>query len=127
MDCQQSADAKAFKAFTGRGRADEAVRLAAELDRIHAAMAELALASKTVPGRAFYLSVHRRALSGQQCLRWRSVRGNRHLPWASMPGLFAAQLPALASWYATVQERVEALNHAECVVRGELRHVDRKA
>jgi hypothetical protein len=126
MDCQRSADAKAFKAFTGRGRAGETARLAAELDRIHAAMAELAQASKTVPGRAFYLAMHRRAANGQECLRWRSVRGNRHLPWASLPDLFAAQLPVLAAWYATVQERVEALNHAECVVRGELRHVGRR-
>lgn len=124
MDCQQSADAKAF---TGRGRALEIIRPAAELDRIHAAMAALAQASKTVPGRSFYLTVHRRAANAQQCLRWRSVPGRRHLPWASLPDLFAAQLPALASWYATVQERVEALNHAECVVRGELRHLGRKA
>ena len=92
--CQHDADTKALKAFTGRGRAGQGdlCWLEASLVRVHAEMAELARASKTVRGRSFYLSVHRRATSGQQSLRWRSMGTNRHLPWTSMPALFALQL-----------------------------------
>jgi hypothetical protein len=122
-DCQQCVDTKAFKAFTGRGRAGlvDVRRLEADLGRIHAAMDELARASKTVPGRSFYLSVHRRANTGQHSLRWRNAVDNRHLPWDRMPGLFALQLPALAAWYVTFQARIETVNREECAARLALR------
>jgi hypothetical protein len=124
LACQQGADAKALKAFTGRGRAGQGDvrRLEAERARVHAAMDELARLSKTVPGRSFYLSVHRRAENGQHSVRWRNGVDNRHLPWPSMPALFARQLPALAQWYEALQVRIEALNNEECVVRRALRH-----
>lgn len=116
--CQQGAD---IKAFTGRGRAR--VRRNAELDRIHVAMDQLAALTLQVPGRGFYLIVHRRSSTGQHALRWRSVAGNRHLPWAGMPALFDAQLPALATWYRTAQARVEELNRAESLARLALRQL----
>ena len=116
--CQQGADTKAF---TGRGRAR--VRRNAELDRIHEAMVELAALTTQVPGRGFYLIVHRRSSTGQHSLRWRGVAGNRHLPWASMPARFDAQLPTLATWYRMVQARVEELNRAESLARMALRQL----
>ena len=122
--CQHDADTKALKAFTGRGRAGQGdlCWLEASLVRVHAEMAELARASKTVRGRSFYLSVHRRAMSGQQSLRWRSMGTNRHLPWTSMPALFALQLAPIAQWYVELQTRIVDLNYEECVVRSALRH-----
>lgn len=86
-------------------------------------MDHLATLTTQVPGRGFYLIVHRRSSTGQHSLRWRCVAGNRHLPWASMPARFAAQLPALATWYRTVQDRVEALNRDESLARLALRQL----
>ena len=127
-DCQHSADTKAFKAFTGRGREGQAdfCKLEAKLERLHAEMDELAQLSKTVRGRGFYLSVHRRAANGQHSLRWRNVVGNAHLPWEAMPALFAQQLKPIAAWYIALQARIEALNNEECVVRRAL-HQAKKA
>lgn len=121
--CQHDADTKALKAFTGRGREGQGdlCKLEASLERIHAEMAELARASKTVRGRSFYLSVHRRAVNGQQSLRWRSMAGNQHLPWKAMPALFALQLAPIALWYVELQARIVVLNNEECVVRQALR------
>lgn len=125
--CQQRDDAKAFKAFTGRGRErlDETVKLQARLDRVRDSMAELVAASKQVPGRSFYLALHRRAVNGQTSLRWRTTAGNRHLGWHEMPALFAVQLPAIRAWYLDVQRRIEALNQEEQLVRGSLRRAAR--
>ena len=116
--CQQGADTKAF---TGRGRAR--VRRNAELDRIHEAMDQLAALTMQVPGRGFYLIVHRRSSTGQHALRWRNVAGGRHLPWDNMPRLFDAQLPTLATWYRMVQARVEELNRLESLARMALRQL----
>ena len=122
--CQHDADTKALKAFTGRGRAGQGdlCKLEASLERIHAEMAELARASKTVRGRSFYLALHRRTVTGQLSLRWRSMAGNRHLSWEAMPALFALQLAPIAQWYVELQARIVDLNYEECVVRNALRH-----
>ena len=123
-DCQHSADTKALKAFTGRGRErqSEICKLEAKLDRLHAEMEELAQVSKTVRGRSFYLALHRRTVTGQLSLRWRSMAGNRHLSWEAMPALFALQLAPIAQWYVELQARIVDLNYEECVVRNALRH-----
>lgn len=86
-------------------------------------MGQLAALTMQVPGRSFQLIVHRRNSTGQHALRWRSVAGGRHLPWADMPRLFVAQLPTLATWYRTVQARVEELNRAESLARLALRQL----
>lgn len=127
--CQQLADTKAFKAFTGRGRAGarQVRHLQTELDGIHAVMEELARMSHTVPGRSFFLTVHRRASNSQCSLRWRSAGLNRHLAWKEMPALFDQQLPMLAKWYYETQTQVEALNADEVLLRGLLRSTQRLA
>lgn len=86
-------------------------------------MGQLAALTMQVPGRGFHLIVHRRNRTGQHALRWRSVAGGRHLPWADMPRLFEAQLPTLATWYRTVQDCVEELNRAESLARLALRQL----
>lgn len=97
-------------------------KLQAELDRIHAAMVELEQATKAVPGRSFYLAVHRRTVSGQQSLRWRSAtKTGRHLAWNEMHDLFGKQLPQLAEWYREANKRVLWLNAEDMRIRFAMR------
>jgi hypothetical protein len=148
VGCQQSVDTKAFKAFkafTGRGRASEVVAVegldqqiaqalaskvaecAARLKRVFDAMKVLAQMSKEVGSYSFYLTLHHRRSSGQFSLRWRSRASHRHLPWDDMQDLFAAQLPVLRDWYENVQERVATLNREEQVARGDLHWAKKRA
>lgn len=130
--CQHSAD---VKAFTGKGRARRAnaridvVTLAAELDQIHAEMAELTDASRKVPGYAFYLGTHRRPDVDQKykqhSIRWREVATQRHMSWDEMPARFAEQLPALEQWYRQATEHAIRLNAEESATRGALRAAER--
>jgi hypothetical protein len=146
--CQHSVDTKAFKAFkafTGRGRAgapvaeqgiDQQVAQAVaskvaecetRLRRIFDDMKTLARMSKEVGGYSFYLALHHRRSSGQFSLRWRSRESHRHLPWDDMQHLFATQLPVLRDWYKDVQERVATLNRDEQVARGDLHWAKKRA
>lgn len=120
---QQVAD---IKAFTGKGRARRAnsldlVQLEAELSRISESMAILAEHTHKVPGRQFYLAIHRRASNHQTTLRWRSVATRKHLPWSSMPEEFRRQLPQLSKWYCDVNEKALQLNMVELTTRTALR------
>lgn len=127
--CQPVADAKAFKAFKGRGAMGaKLAHLRAELDRIHAEQHNLSVVTRQVAGRQFYLAVHRRTATGQHSLRWRlaNMRRGGHLAWGEMPQQFASLPDQLRDWYGRINDSAHELNEAELRARQSLRWMEQR-
>lgn len=127
--CQPDADAKAFKAFKGRGATGgKLARLQAELEHIRTEQRNLSVVTRQVAGRQFYLTVHRRGATGQHSLRWRmaNMRQGGHLAWGAMPQQFASLPDQLRDWYGRINDSALTLNEAEMRARQSLRWMEQR-
>lgn len=117
--CQHRVDAKAF---TGRGAARRLREARETVDNIHAEMRQLAATTNGVPGKTFYLCVHRRNATDQCSLRWRATGASAaHLTWAEMEPLFAQYPYEAAQWYREANATALELNAREIAARAALR------
>lgn len=111
------------KAFTGRGRAGDALvieerRLRAAIDQTHAAIEHLGAQTRHVRGRRFYLMVQKRRQTGAMFLRWRDTgAGGGHVPWHKVPEFIAREPMSLHDWYARINAHAMELNDEEQIRR----------
>ena len=118
---QHDVDRKAFK---GRGDRRRLIKAQAAVDQVHQDMRRLAVATKSIKAKRFYLAIHTRGSTGQLSLRWRRAGtiDTSHIAWDELEN-FLSPLPSdLVEWYQTVNELVTFLNAQEKYNRSVLRH-----
>lgn len=112
------------KAFKGRGDRRRLLKAQAAVDQVHQDMRRLAVATKSIKAKRFYLAIHTRGSTGQLSLRWRraGTTDTSHIAWNELED-FLSPLPSdLVQWYQTVNEMVTSLNAQEKHNRSILRH-----
>ncbi|WP_150127656.1 hypothetical protein [Janthinobacterium psychrotolerans] len=118
---QHDVDRKAFK---GRGDRRRLNKAQAAVDQVHQDMRRLAVATKSIKAKRFYLAIHTRGSTGQLSLRWRraGTSDTSHIAWDELEH-FLSPLPSdLVQWYQTVNKLVTFLNAQEKHNRSILRY-----
>ena len=114
------------KAFKGRGDRRRLLKAQTAVDQVHQDMRRLAVATKSIKAKRFYLAIHTRGSTGQLSLRWRraGTTDTSHIAWDELEDFLSPLPPDLVQWYQTVNEMAASLNSQEKHNRSVLRHFE---